>query len=69
MTVEITLAEAELLIAILTGAEGSFAVTNPPLVEALKDLRPLRSALMQAYLRERIGASPTGASAILKGQA
>lgn len=55
VTVEITLPEAELLIAILTGAEGSFAVTNPPLVRALKDLRPLRSALMQAYLRERIG--------------
>lgn len=54
MTVELTPLEAELLIAILTGAEGSFAVTNPPLVEALKELRPLRTALMQAYLRERL---------------
>ena len=54
MTVEMTLVEAELLIAILTGAEGSFAVTNPPLVAALRDLRPLRSALMQAYLRQRV---------------
>ena len=54
MTVEMTLNEAELLIAILTGAEGAFAVTNPLLVEALKELRPMRSALLQAYLRARL---------------
>ena len=53
MNIEMTLTEAEILIAVLTGAEGSFAVTNPPLVEALKVLRPLRSALLQKYLRER----------------
>ncbi len=57
MTVELTVAEAELLIALLTGAETSFAMTNPPLVEALQVLRPWRSALMQAYLRERIGSA------------
>ena len=55
MTVEMTLPEAELLIALLTGAEGAFAVVNPPLVKALEYLRPWRSALLQAYLRERIG--------------
>lgn len=58
MTVEMTLPEAELLIAILTGAEGAFAVTSPPLVMALRDLGPLRTALMRTYLRERIGAPP-----------
>jgi hypothetical protein len=57
MTVEMTITEAELLIAILTGAEGAFAVVNPPLVEALDALRPWRTALLQAYLRERIGAA------------
>jgi hypothetical protein len=54
MNIEMTLTEAEILIAVLTGAEGSFAVTNPPLVEALKVLRPLRSAMMQKYLHERM---------------
>ena len=58
MTVEMTPTEAELLIAILTGGEVSFAVTNPPLVEALKDLRPLRSALITMYLRERFKGGP-----------
>jgi len=52
MTVELTLHEAELLIAILTGAEGAFAVVQPELVEALKDLRAWRRALLTAYLRE-----------------
>lgn len=55
MTVEMTRSEAEILIAVLTGAEGAFAVTDPPLVEALRALRPLRTALMCAYLKERIG--------------
>ena len=55
MEIEMTPYEAELLIAILTGAEGTFAVMNPPLLEALKDLRPLRTALLQAYLRHKIG--------------
>ena len=57
MTVEMTLPEAELLIAILTGAEGAFAVANPPLVAALRDLRAWRTALVQSYLRERIGSA------------
>jgi len=54
MNVEMTLPEAELLIAVLTGAESAFAIANPPLVEALNDLRQWRTALMQAYLRGRI---------------
>lgn len=58
MTIEMTLPEAELLLALLTDAEGAFAVANPPLVEALGDLRPWRSALMRVYLRERIGSPP-----------
>lgn len=57
MHVEMTMAEAELLIAILTGAEGAFAVANPPLVLALETLRPWRSALVQAYVRERMGSA------------
>ena len=60
MTVELTLEEAELLISLLTGAEGAFMVANPPLVTALEDLRPWRTALLRTYLRERIsvGADP-----------
>ena len=58
MTIEITPFEAEILIGVLTGAEGAFAAVNPPLVEALEALRPWRSALVRAYIRERIGASP-----------
>lgn len=54
MTVEMTPFEAEVLIAILTGAEAAFAIVNPPLVAALQELRPWRSALLQAYLRERL---------------
>lgn len=54
MQIEMTPFEAEILIGVLTGAEGSFAVTNPALVEALAALRPWRTALVQAYLRERI---------------
>ena len=54
MTAEMTLAEAEILIAVLTGAEASFTVTNPPLVEALVVLRPFRSALLRAYLQAKI---------------
>lgn len=54
MTVELTPYEAEILIAVLTGAEGAFAVANPPLVEALEVLRPWRSVLVQAYIRARL---------------
>ena len=53
MTVEMTPYEAEILIAVLTGAEAAFAVANPPLVEALDFLRPWRSALVRAYIMER----------------
>jgi hypothetical protein len=54
MTVEMTLDEAALLIAILTGAEGTFAVTSPPLTEALKDLRAWRSILLRTYVLARL---------------
>ena len=54
-----TLAEAELLIALLAGAEESFAETRPLLIAALEDLRPLRSALLQAYLRARLAVPPS----------
>lgn len=53
MTVEMTPFEAEILIAVLTGAEGIFPHTSPELSEALKELRPMRSALVQACIRER----------------
>jgi hypothetical protein len=67
MTIEITTNEAELLIAILTGAEGAFAVVHPPLVKALEDLRPWRSALLQAYLRQRIGLPPVDPAVVTQG--
>ncbi len=54
MTVEMTPTEAEILIAILTGAEAAFSLTNPPLVEALRELRRYRSSLLETYLRERL---------------
>lgn len=54
MNLEMTPYEAELLIALLMFAEGAAPVLQPELTEALKELRPLRSALLQTYLRERI---------------
>lgn len=46
MTVELTPQEGELLIAALTFAEGAALEMNPAIVEALKVLRPWRSALL-----------------------
>lgn len=66
MTVEMTRDEAEILIAVLTGAEAAFAIVNPPLVEALNALRPWRSAMFGAYLRERIG-QPVAIDAVARG--
>jgi hypothetical protein len=54
VTVEMTPFEAEILIAVLTGAEGIFPHTSQALSEALNELRPWRSALMQAYLANRL---------------
>lgn len=51
MNVELTRFEAEILIAVLAGAEGSFQITDPPLVEAMRELKPFRSALIAAYIR------------------
>ncbi len=61
MNVEMTLEEAEILIAVLTFAEGAALVGNPPIGEALKELRPWRSALLMAYLRaeQRAALEPT----------
>lgn len=55
MTAECTREEAEILIAVLTFAEGAALEMNPAMTEALKVLRPWRSALLQTYLRERLG--------------
>lgn len=44
--------EAEILIAVLTFAEGAALVENPAIVEALKVLQPWRTALLRAYLRQ-----------------
>jgi hypothetical protein len=55
MTVEMTRFEAEILIAVLTGAEGVFsAYQQHELSEALTALRPWRSALVGEYIRARI---------------
>lgn len=55
MVVEMNREEAEILIAVLTGAEAAFAIANPPLVEAMKVLQPWRMALLRAYLRDMVG--------------
>jgi len=52
MTVELTRYEAEILIAVLTFAEGAALMENPAMMEALSVLRPWRSALLAAYLRQ-----------------
>jgi hypothetical protein len=55
MTIELTQNEAELLIAILTFAEGNaLALQNPAMSVAIADLRHWRSRLMEVYLRSRI---------------
>lgn len=51
MTVEMSRFEAEVLIAVLTFAEGVAPMTEPAMVEAIKELRSVRSALVGAYLR------------------
>lgn len=50
MTVEVTRSEAEILIAVLLFAEGAALEMSPPISEALKDLRPWRTALLRTYL-------------------
>ena len=53
MTVpDLTPAEAEILIAVLTFAEGAALESQSVIVEALAVLRPWRTALLLAYLRE-----------------
>lgn len=55
MEVQMTPFEAELLIAVLTGAEGVFAhYQQHEMSEALTELRPWRSALLAAYMRSRM---------------
>ena len=51
MTVEMTRFEAEILIAVLTFAEGVAPMTEPAMVEAIKELRSWRSALIGSYVR------------------
>lgn len=52
MTVELTREEAEILIAVLTYAEGAALVENPAMTEAIYALRPWRSALLRVYLSQ-----------------
>lgn len=64
MTVELTPAEAELLIAVLQHAENTTAFELHPHDEAmgraLKDLRSWRSALLLAYVRMTRGEARVG---------
>jgi len=53
MTVEINPEEAEILIAVLTFAEGCALKQNPAITEALQALRPWRSTLLATWLRSR----------------
>ena len=54
MTVEMSQDEATILIAVLVFAEGAALYEAPAITEALKVLRPWRSALLSAYLAERM---------------
>jgi hypothetical protein len=65
MTVEMSRYEAEILIAVLTFAEGVAPLTEPAMVEAIAQLRPVRSALVGAYLRS-VG-EPTSDDAVARG--
>lgn len=59
MILEPTSDEAEILIAVLVYAEGNASgepYQAPALREALRVLRPFRSALIQGYCRERLNA-------------
>lgn len=51
MNVEMTRYEAEVLIAVIVFAEGAADALDPAMTEAIKVLRPWRSALVGAYLR------------------
>lgn len=55
MTVEMSRQEAEILIAVLTFAEGAALTENPSMVNALQVLRPWRSALLRAYVSHVAG--------------
>ena len=57
MTVELTAEEAQILIAVLTFAEGVALGENPGITAAMKVLRPWRSVLLLTYLREAENAS------------
>lgn len=52
MTVELTLDEAQIVIAVLTYAEGEALIGAPAITEALRALRPWRRSLLISYLRE-----------------
>jgi hypothetical protein len=61
MTIELTVPEAEIMIAVLVFAEGAAEGSVPAIAEALKVLRPWRSALLIAYLRARADAPVSSA--------
>lgn len=59
MELELTPHEAQLLIAVLTFAEGAaLDVQHHAIIEVLGHLRPLRSALLQAWLRAKMNTEP-----------
>lgn len=51
MTVEMTLEEAKIVIAVMTYAEGNSLVNSEAIHLALRELRPWRTALLLAFLR------------------
>jgi hypothetical protein len=51
MTIEMTRYEAEILIAVLTFAEGVAPMVQREMVPAIEELRPYRSRLIGAYIR------------------
>lgn len=53
MIVELSQADAEILIAVLLYAEGMARLDNPPILAAIVDLAAFRSALIQTYITQR----------------
>lgn len=54
VTIELTQDEAEIVIAVLVYAEGSAALDNPGMAEALRVLQPWRSELLRRYMVMRL---------------
>lgn len=57
MRVELTIEQAEMLIAVLAYAEGCALASRSEMLDAIKALKPARSALVVAYLEAKMSAA------------